>query len=215
MNHHVVSTTNSFSHTFLPAYLPHHLGHKCWPPVTLIKTPWSWDKFLLFHMLVLWCGLFLWVCKDESSFHRACNPSSEKGETQRKNTFRKRGENKIIMVRLQMSLCLTWAAGWFWSWDLWKKPQVSGCITSLNSQLGHPGCLKVCSGACPPLPCPLSPAWHASPAGDEEGVCPSTGMVASGMCVLLVLYRSSFKNNQTGKRAAAGKITLGRCFRGD
>lgn len=93
MNYHVVSSTNSFSHTFLRACLPPHLGHKCLPPVTLIKTPWPWDKFLLFHMLLLWFGLFLWVCKDENSLHRACKPSNEKGETQRKNIFRKRGEN--------------------------------------------------------------------------------------------------------------------------
>lgn len=50
-------------------------------------------------------------------------------------------------------------------------------------------------------------AWHASPAEDGEDVCPSTGMVASGMCVLLVWYQSSFKNNQAGRTAAAGKIT--------
>lgn len=124
MNYHVVSSTNSFSHNFLRACLPPHLGHKCLPPVTLIKTPWPWDKFLLFHMLLLWFGLFLWVCKDENSLHRACKPSNEKGETQRKNIFRKREEEKIIMVQLQMRLCLTWAAGQFWSWGLWKKPWV-------------------------------------------------------------------------------------------
>lgn len=92
---------------------------------------------------------------------------------------------------------------------------MSGCLTSLNSQLGHPGCLKVRSGACPSLSHPLSPAWHASPAGDGESVCPSTGMVASGMCILLVWYQSSFKDNQADKTAAAGKITLKRCFRRD
>lgn len=189
MNYHVVSSTNSFSHTFLPICLPPHMGHKCLPPVTLIETPWFWDKFLLFHMLLLWFGLFLWVCKDENSLHRACKPSNEKGETQRKNIFRKREEEKIIIVQLQMPLCLTWAAGQFWSWGLWKKPWVSGCIRTLNSQLGHPGCPKVGSGACPSLPCPLSLAWHASPAGVGEGVCTSTGMVASGMHVVSLVSK--------------------------
>lgn len=160
MNYHVVSITNSFSHTFLPACLPRHLGHKCFPPVTLMETPWSWDKFLLFHMLLLWFGVFLWVCNDENSFHRHCNPSNEKEETQRKNIFRKREEEKNHYGQAWDVLCLTWAAGLFWG--LWKKPQVSGCLSSLSSQLGHPGCLKVCHRACPSLPCPLSPAWRAS-----------------------------------------------------
>lgn len=207
MNHHVVSTANSFSHTFLPACLPHCLWHKCWPPVTLIETPWSWDKFLLFHMLLLWCGLFLWVCKDESSLHRVCNPSSEKGKTQRENTFRKTEEEKRKLL---------------WSGFT--------CLCALHEQQGGSDlgtserglkCQDVSLASIPSLgiqdalPCPLSPAWHASPAGDGEGVCPSTGMVVSGMCVFLALYRSSFKNNQAGKTAAAGKITLGRCFKRD
>lgn len=213
MNYHVVSTTNSFSHTFLPACFPCHLGHRCLLPVILIETLWSWDKFLLFQMLLLWFGLFLWVCKDEnSSLHRACNPSNEKGETQKISSGR---EEKIIIVQLQMSLCLTWEAGHFWPWDLWKKLHMLGCFTSLNSQVGHPGCLRLYSGACPSLPCSLSPAWHASPSRDGEGVCPNTGMVASGVCVLLVWYQGSFKNNQAGKTVASGKITLGRCLRRD
>lgn len=41
MNYHVASVTNSFSHFLLPACLPHHMGHKCLPSVTLIETPWS------------------------------------------------------------------------------------------------------------------------------------------------------------------------------
>lgn len=93
MNYHVVSTTISFSHTFLPACIPPHLGYKRLPPVTLIGTSWSWDKFLFFHMLLLWFGLFLWVCKDENSLHRACKPSNKKGETQKISSGREKRKN--------------------------------------------------------------------------------------------------------------------------
>lgn len=114
--------------------------------------------------------------------HRACNPSNEKRGTQRKNIFRKREEEKIIKVQLQMSL----SSRAILILGALKEVSNVRMLTSLNSQLGHPGCLKVGRGACPSLPCPLTPAWHASPAGDGEGVRPSTGMVASEVCILLV-----------------------------
>lgn len=59
--------------------------------------------------------------------------------------------------------------------------------------------------------------WHGMDLqlGMERVYALVSGMVVSGMCVLLVWYLSSFKNNQAAKTAAAGKITLGRCLRRD
>lgn len=184
MNYRVVSTTNSFSHTFLPACFPPHLGHKCLPAVTSKETQGSWDKFLLFHVLLLWFGLFIWICKDENSLQRACNPSNEKGGTQRKNIFGKREEEKIIMVQCQMSLylmssravlilgTLKEASGVRMS----QEPQVPAWTSKMPRDVLEGLSLT----SLPPIPS------MASPAGDGEDACPSTGMVASGMCVLLV-----------------------------
>lgn len=105
-------------------------------------------------------------------------------------------------------LCTSWAAGQFWSWGLWKKPQVSGCLRSLKSQLGHPRCLEMCWKACPSLPCPLFPAWHLQ-LGMERMHAPVLGWLLQG-CVCCW-----FSIKVTGKTSAAGKIILWRSLRRD
>lgn len=49
-------------------------------------------------MLLLSFGLFLWVCKDENSLHRACSLSDGKGEAKGKNNFGEKEKEKIVMV---------------------------------------------------------------------------------------------------------------------